>query len=71
MMVKRIWTALELAASVLGFALLFGPPAWQDANLRAVFTVLAIVVVFVGCVGVVALWPQLSHTYEWRRTGDE
>jgi uncharacterized membrane protein HdeD (DUF308 family) len=63
--VRRFWTAIELTSSVLGFAWLFGPPSWQDANLRAVFTVLGIVVVLAGCFGVVALLPQRKSPYRW------
>lgn len=64
-MLRKVWTVLELSASILGFVLLFGPPTWQQANLRAIFTVLGIVVVFAGVFGVVMLWPQSKKPYEW------
>lgn len=67
---RKVWAAVETLSSLLGLVLLFGPQTWREANLRAVFAVLLIVVLFMGTFGVVALWPQFQAPRKWG-SGDE
>jgi type IV secretory pathway VirB2 component (pilin) len=45
---------METAGSILGLALLFGPPGWQPIN-RGITIVLGIVLIFAGVSGVTIL----------------
>jgi hypothetical protein len=51
---RRLWSLIETTGSILGLAILFGPPAWQPIN-RGVTIVLGIVLIIAGVSGVTVL----------------
>lgn len=63
----KVWKFVETVGSILGFALLFGPPAWQEVN-RGVTSALLVVLIVAGGFGLFLLTAiirsQLEPPYE-------